>query len=238
MHSYFPVTMTMCFVHKFWIALFKRHDIIFKTLLAEWRATVSFKEIFEKADQFAKRFGQKISDEQLQDFILTCIPYFMYLRNKFKYLRICTEDIEKEIAPSAISQAFLIQERRKILFSYCLQNAFRDCCREKLKRLREHDMNDIVSECDIDESREVVGGGIRYPSPQVKVQDNELVELANNILENHNRFSKQVVYQKSRGSTYPEMVDIFSTTLNECKRVYWHDINDLRKKLNPNPEEE
>ena len=36
---------------------------------------------------------------------------------------------------------------------------------------------------------------------------------------------------------YPEMADIFKTTLNECKRVYWHDIKDLRKKLNPNPEE-
>ena len=99
-------------------------------------------------------------------------------------------------------------------------------------------MNDIVSQCDIEESRKVMGGGTRYPSPQVKAQDNELVELAENILKNHDDLSKKVVYQKTRGSTYPEMVDIFSNTLNECKRVYWHDINDLRKKLNPNPEEE
>ncbi|HDZ69405.1 MAG TPA: hypothetical protein ENH43_03195 [Phycisphaerales bacterium] len=104
--------------------------------------------------------------------------------------------------------------------------------------MREHDTGNIFSQCDIEESRKVMGGGTRYPSPQIKAQDNELVEFAENILKNHDDFSKKVVYQKTRGSTYPEMAKIFDTVLNECKRVYWHDINDLREKLNPNLEEE
>ena len=77
----------------------------------------------------------------------------------------------------------------------------------------------------------------RFPSPPAWAQDKELVKLAADILKNHEKLSKKVVYQKTRGSTYSEMADIFKTALNECKRVYWHDINDLRKKLNPNPEE-
>ena len=209
-----------------------------KPLLAEWRVAVPFKEIFKKADQFAEQFDQEISNDQLQDIILTCMPYFMYLRKAFGFLRIPTEDIKKEIAPLVINQAFLIQQRRKISFSYCLQNAFRDCCREQLRQLRERYAGNIISKCDICESREVVGSGTRYPSPELKVQEHELFELATNILKDHEDLSKKVVYQKTRGSTYPEMAAIFSTTLNECKRVYWHDINDLRKKLNPNPEEE
>ena len=63
----------------------------------------------------------------------------------------------------------------------------------------------------------------------------EIIEKANEILATHDPFSKQVVYQKSRGSTYPDMSDIFKTTLNECKRVYWHDIDVLRIILNPDP---
>lgn len=198
---------------------------------------MSFKEIFKKADQFAEQFGQKISDEQLQELILTCMPYFMYLRKKFRYFRIPIEYIKKEIAPSAINQAFLIQQRRKIFFSYCLQNAFRDCCREQFRQLREHDTDNIVSQCDIEGHRKLMCGGTKPPSPQIKAQENDLAELVDNILKKHNRFSKQVVYQKTRGSTYPEMADIFKTALNECKRVYWHDIKHLRKKLNPNPKE-
>ena len=78
---------------------------------------------------------------------------------------------------------------------------------------------------------------VRFPSPPAWAQDKELVELAAAILKDHEELSKKVVYQKTRGSTYPEMADIFKAALNECKRVYWHDINDLRKKMNPNPEE-
>lgn len=198
---------------------------------------MTFQEIFEKANQFAGQFGQKIGDNQLQELILTCMPYFMYLRKKSRYFRIPIEYIKKEIAPSAINQAFLIQQRRKIPFSYCLQNAFRDCCREQLRRLREHDTDNIVSQCDIEGHSKLMCGGTKHPSPQIKAQENELVELVDNILKNHNRFSKQVVYQKIRGSTYPEMADIFFTTMNECKRVYWHDIYHIRETLNPNPEE-
>jgi len=198
---------------------------------------VSFKAIFEKVDQFAEQFDQEISDKQLQDIILTCMPYFMYLTKTFGFFRIPKENVKREIAPSAINQAFIIQQRRKIPFSYCLQNAFRDCCRQQLRRLRESDTNNIAGQCDIVESRKVFGGVARYPSPQAKAQDNELFELARNILKNHKDLSKKVVYQKTRGSTYPEMAKIFKEELNECKKVYWHDINDLREKLNPNPEE-
>ena len=196
-----------------------------------------FKEIIKKADQFAEQFGQKIDDKQLQELILTCMPYFMSLRKKFRYFRIPIEDIKNEIAPSAISQAFIIQQRRKISFPYCLQNAFRDCCREQLRRLRERGAQNIISQCGIEEHGKLMCSGTKHPSPQIKAQDKELVELATDILKNHEELSKRAVYQKTRGSTYPEMADIFKTTLNECKRVYWHDINDLRKKLNPNPEE-
>lgn len=192
---------------------------------------------FDLANQYAKQILEG-KDDRYQELVKMCLPYLYYLRKKMGFYRISLKEVKNELAADAVSDAIMAQQIRELPFSICIHNSFRDICRKRNRIIREHDTNNIVSQCDIDESREVVGGGTRYPSPQAKVQDNELVELANNILKNHNRFSKQVVYQKTRGSTYPEMADIFSTTLNECKRVYWHDINHIREKLNPDLEEE
>ncbi|MCK5000307.1 MAG: hypothetical protein KAS23_12260, partial [Anaerohalosphaera sp.] len=90
--------------------------------------------------------------------------------------------------------------------------------------------------CDVAGLPLIVGMGTHTPSAEVRVQDAEQVELANKIMDNHDLFSKKVVYQKMKGSTYPEMADIFSTTLNECKRVYWHDMNHIRKQFGQNYE--
>ena len=122
---------------------------------------MSFKKIFKKVDKFAEQFGQEISNEQLQDIIQICMPYFMFLRKTYKFFRIPIEDIKNEIAPFAMSQAFLIQQRRKVSFSYCLQNAFRDCCRQHLKQLDERATGNIISQCDIEESRKGLSGGTR-----------------------------------------------------------------------------
>ena len=191
---------------------------------------------FDMANQYAKQILEG-KDDLHQELVKMCLPYLYSLRKKLGFYSISLTEVKNELAADAVSDAIMAQRRRRLLFSICIHNTFRDLCRKRNRITREHDMNNIVSQCDIEESRKVMGGGTRYPSPQVKAQDSELVGLASDILKNHNRFSKQVVYQKSRGSTYPEMADIFFTTLNECKRVYWHDIEHIREKLNPNLEE-
>ncbi|MBW7992413.1 MAG: hypothetical protein FVQ84_20690 [Planctomycetes bacterium] len=192
---------------------------------------------FDMANQYAKQILEG-KDDQYQELVKMCLPYLYYLRKKMGFYRISLKEVKNELAAGAVSDAIMAQRERKLPFSICIHNEFRDICRARNRIIREHDTNNIVSQCDIEEPRKVMCVGTRHPSPQVKARDNELVELANNILKNHNRFSKQVVYQKTRGSTYPEMAGIFSTTLNECKRVYRHDINHIREKLNPNPKEE
>ena len=191
---------------------------------------------FDLANQYAKQILEG-KDDQHKELVKMCLPYLYYLRKKLGFYSISLKEVKNELVADAVSDAIMAQQRRELPFSICIHNSFRDICRKRNRITREHDMNDIVSQCDIVESRKVMGGGTRYPSPPAKAQDNELVELANNILKDHEDLSKKVVYQKTRGSTYPEMATIFKTVLNECKKVYWHDINDLRKKMNPNPEE-
>ena len=125
----------------------------------------------------------------------------------------------------------MAQERRNLPFTICLHNAFRDCCRRRLRSIREQDIRGMINKCDIRSLPKVIGLGPPRKTAEDQVEDDEIVELARNILKNHDRFSRQVVYQKTRGSTYPEMAVIFGKVLDECKRVYWHDIDHLRSKI-------
>ena len=191
---------------------------------------------FDMANRYAKEILEG-KDDQYQKLVKMCLKYLYYLRKKLGFHSISQGEIKKDLASDAVSDAIMAQQRRGLPFSICIHNSFRDLCRKRNRITREHDTQNIISQCDIEEPGKKMPSMVRFPSPSAWAQDKELVELAADILKNHEELSKKVVYQKTRGSTYPEMADIFKTALNECKRVYWHDINDLRKKMNPNPEE-
>jgi len=191
---------------------------------------------FDLANQYAKQILEG-KDDQHQELVKISLPYLLYLRKKLGFYSISLKEIKNELSADAVSDAIMAQRSRELPFSICIHNSFRDICRKRNRIIREHDIDNIISQCDINEPRKMMASTVRYPSPPAWAQDNELVELAENILKDHEDLSKKVVYQKTRGSTYPEMVKILKKDLNECKRVYWHDINDLRKKMNPNPEE-
>ena len=55
--------------------------------------------------------------------------------------------------------------------------------------------------------------------------------LSQEILDRHEPFSKKVVYQRMDGLTYTELIELFSKPLNECKRVYGHDLYHMRKEM-------
>ncbi|MBD3376632.1 hypothetical protein GF406_16470 [candidate division KSB1 bacterium] len=192
---------------------------------------------FNLVNQYAEEIKQSGDAEQHKRLISDCIPYLLYLRTKFGFLSIPKEDIKNELAYDAVSDA-IMKESDKLPFIYRLKNTFRDICRKRIRITREHDSNLMIEKYDIRIPKLLMGTSAPQKSPPTQSQDNELVEMANNILADHDPFSKKVVLQKTRGSTYPEISDIFETPSNECKRVYWHDIDVIRTILNANPEEE
>ncbi len=188
---------------------------------------------FKQADQYAREIA-KTGDMQLHKKLVSmCIPYLLHLRGKFGFLRISQEEIRSELASDAVSDA-IMKDCDNNPFVYRLKNTFRDVCRIRLRAIREHDSNQRIADCDIRVPKLLMGTGTPPPSPPVESQKNELVKLANEILANHDPFSRKVVIQKSRGATYPDMSDIFETTSNECKRVYWHDLLHIQALLIPN----
>lgn len=189
---------------------------------------------FEIVNNYAKQIKQGAGAELHQKLANMCTSYLLYLRKKLGFHCIPIKEITRELAIDAVSDAIMVQERRNLPFTICLHNTFRDRCRQRVRIIREQNTIGIMGECDIADSSLVIGMGTHAPSAETKVQNAEQIELANAILDNHDRFSKKVIYQKMKGSTYPEMADIFSSTLNECKRVYWHDITHIRKKFGQN----
>ncbi len=188
---------------------------------------------YELANQYAQRIRQGENGLH-QELVSMCIPRLLYLRKTWGFFKIPVREVVDELTSDAVADAFIDQERRELPFSICLNNTFRDRCRAREKIIREQYSKDIMARCDIQVPSFMPGSGTQPKSADVQAQTKEIVKLANDILENHEPFSKQVVMQKTRGSTYPEMAKIFSTTLNECKRVYWHDMNHLREKFNKN----
>lgn len=186
---------------------------------------------YDLANNYAEQIRQGGGTELHQKLANMCTSYLLYLRKKLGFHCIPVKEITCELAADAVSDAIVAKGRRNLPFTICLQNAFRDRCRQRKRIIDDKYTKHVKSMCSIVGLPLVVDMGVPVPSAEVQVQNKEQVQLANKILDSHDRFSKKIVYQKMRGSTYREMAEISSTTVNECKRVFWHDIRHIRKQF-------
>ncbi|MBI9018483.1 MAG: hypothetical protein JEZ07_19780 [Phycisphaerae bacterium] len=185
---------------------------------------------FELANEYALRILQ--GEAKLHEELVTmCIPRLLYLRNTLGFRMIPEAEVVHELAADAVADALFKQETRKLPFTICLHNTFRDLCRSRKNIIRDRHIKDLFETNGIRMSPSLTGG--KQPEAvEVQVQNNEIFQLAKDILEDHEPFSKKVVIQKSRGFTYLEMAKTYDKEDKECKRVYWHDMNQLRAIFN------
>jgi len=186
---------------------------------------------FELANSIANRVSQGENSGLYQQLVQMCIPYCLYLKQKLGFYQILQKDVAKELAADGVSDAIMVKENRGLPFVICLHNTFRDRCREMCRIIREHSQKDIANKCDVQNPPNVIGVGPRRPSPPIQAARNEEKKIFRTELEKHGKFSKTLIYQRMRCLTYKEMAAIFDTTINECKRVFWHDFNLIRNKL-------
>jgi DNA-directed RNA polymerase specialized sigma24 family protein len=191
---------------------------------------------FKIANRYAEQVSQGGDDKLRQQLTAMCYPHLFRLRKKLGFYGISEKEIMQELAADAVSDAIMVKGKRNLPFSICLHNTFRDRCRQRMKSIREQYVGDIMEICDISSPGFMIGVGARPYSAPDQAQNNELLKLAHKAINKHDRFSKKVIFQKMKGSTYPEMAEIFDETVNECKRVYWHDMNHIRKQIGQNYE--
>ncbi len=186
---------------------------------------------FEQANSIADRISKGENSGLYEQRVRECVPYCLYLKQKLGFHQILDKEVAKEFAADAVSDAIMVKGNRGLPFAICLHNTFRDRCREIYRIIREHSQKDIANKCDIQNPPNVIGAGPKRPSPPIQTEINEERDLFRNELEHHEKFSKTLIYQRMRCLTYKEMAAIFDTTINECKRVFWHDFNIIRDKL-------
>ena len=187
-------------------------------------------ELHVLADHYLERICQG-DDKQFKNLLSACIPFFLSFRKKYGFSHIPVDDVKEELAAEAVHRAFISHKINNKRFSFYLINAFRDCCRERTRIENSGRIDNIIDKCGLQFA--LNAGRSKQPiSSEVRAQRNEFVEQVFLILKDHPAFSKKLVFERTRGSTYPEMASIYRKSLNECKRVYEHDIYHIRKNIN------
>lgn len=186
---------------------------------------------FEQVNSIADRISKGENSGLYEQLVRECVPYCLYLKQKLGFLQILDTEVAREFAADAVSDAIIVKENRGLPFAICLHNTFRDRCRQIYRSIRERAREDILKICEVQNPPSTIGTGPKKPSPPIQAERNEEKELFRNELENHEKFSKTLIYQRMRCLAYKEMAAIFDTTINECKRVFWHDFNAIKNKL-------
>jgi len=219
------------------IALFNRSVIILPCCSVPiLEAKVKLDELNDLADHSLERISQG-DDKQFQELLSACVPFFLSVRETYGFFHIPVENIKEGLAAEAINKAFINHKTKNRCFSFYLVNAFRDCCRDISRGETQERLAKIVKKCGLESASTFSHGTQPIPS-EVQAQRSEFVEQVCLILKDHPPFSKKLVFEKTRGSTYPEMADINHTSLNECKRVYQHDIYHIRKNISQDHHDE
>ena len=182
---------------------------------------------FQRVNACARLLLHPGNESLLPELIAECLPYLYSLRARFRYFRIPQDEVRLDLATDAVSDAMMRMREHNLPFCMCLQNAFRDRCRKRLKILREQSINDVLS----GNLAVLVKPSSQADSPEAQIQKDEIFEKAREILDHHEPFSQKVVYQRMDGLTYTELIELFSKPLNECKRVYGHDLYHMRKEM-------
>ena len=174
-----------------------------------------------------------LKEEALQELVQACLPFFLYFRQRNGFSFIPASDVKEELAAEAISRAFISHKMRNGHSAFYLMNAFRDCCRERARARESTRIDEMAERLGLD-SASIVGQHTQIPSPDVQARRSEFMDHVLQILEDHPAFSKKLVLEKVRGSTFPEMADLNGVSVKECKRVHQHDIYHLRKNISQN----
>ena len=188
------------------------------------------------ADECLERVGQG-DNEQFQNLLSACMPFFLYFRKKYGFSHIPVDEVKEVLAAEAINRAFIKHKMNDKRFSFYLINTFRDCCRERTRIGNQTRITDIIDKCGLQFA--LNAGRSKQPiSAEIQAERNEFVEQVHFILKDHPPFSKKLVFEKTRGSTFPEMASLYRKSLNECKRVHQHDIYHIRKNINRDHDDE
>lgn len=186
---------------------------------------------FESANQLAERISRGENGCLLQRLIQLCTPYLLYVKRRFGFHRISCKEVVEELASDAVSDTIAIKQYKKLPFTICLQNEFRNRCRQIYRIRREQAIDELEALFDVSNTRPTIRIGAKWPSPEIQAQRNEERELFHKELENHGKLSKRVIYLRLSGSSYEEIAEICGKTPGQLRSIYRYYCDKIRNIL-------
>ena len=186
---------------------------------------------FERANQLADRISKRENGGLYATLVQMCIPYLLDVKSRFGFHSISAEKVRNELAAYAVSDSIALKKRRELPFAVCLQNAFRNCCRERRKLTRNPTVEELTEKCGISRLWRMAGAHSERLSPDAEAVKEERLALIRREHENHEPVSKRVVHERMRGSPYKEIAAELGRTDQQCRAVFQHDMNIIEENL-------
>jgi len=154
------------------------------------------------------------------------------VRARFGFYDVPWEEARGPMREDAFQSAIAAYLEGGRPFLQCLQNAFRDLCREYRRRrgltliqgLCEHWELDMVS---------AIARGSAAPevSPAESVARDEMIQLVVGLLRQEDRLCQRIMLMWARGSTDKEIEQHLGRDARECKNIRWRNIRRIQRAL-------
>lgn len=187
---------------------------------------------YEKANQIADRIRNGENSKLYRELASMCTPYLLYIKKKFRFHRIPHQVAKDELVHDAVADS-IVPIRKGKPFTLCLQNAFRDCCRDWIKNYRHQKIAELWEEFSFDDF-ETTGyaGNKKFPLPDIVAAKCEMSKLLHEELMKDEPFSREVVFRRIGGDNYEEIAKDKDSTHRECKNTFWRNLDHLEKRMN------
>ncbi len=186
---------------------------------------------YKKANQIAERIRNGENSVLYKELALMCTPYLLWVKKKYKFYCIPDDDAKRILVYEAVNDS-IVPIRKNKPFTICLQNAFRNCCRDWIKNYHHKKRAKIWAEFDFNDYETAgYGGSKENLSPEVVASEGEMIKALMEELMKDGQFSREVIFRRMSGDSYAEIAEAKKKTHSECKNVFWCNFDHLKKRL-------
>jgi len=182
---------------------------------------------FQVANQLADRVSRGENGGLYQMLVKMCIPYLLGVKHRYGFCRVTYQAVVGELAPAAVSDSISLRERLGRPFMACLQNIFRDRCREADRAARQEAIRRAIKDCEIPYLPRTIGAYRENP-PDEEAAKKEELQMIRDELSKHEKGSRTAVAGRARGSPYKEIATLLGKTAQQCRALHRHDVSLIR----------
>jgi len=183
---------------------------------------------FDHAAELADRISKGENGTLHKQLLDMCTPYLWGVKRRLGFYWISYREVVEELALDAIADTILAVRDRNCAFAARLQNAFRDCCRQRRRHICRLSLEELKKK--LDPSCLPGSTGSQSP-PDIGLEQEELTELIHREMQNHGKNSKTAIYERMRGSSYEEIALILGKSAHGSRALFWDNLKRIRNSL-------